>query len=198
MEQPNPFGVLPASRRRTLIYRKPLTILMAKKGRRKRRFNLRRVRLIGTVAVGALASLDVGSGAITLAVADKLRLISINAAWGWSDVGASTDDDLEFGVAHSDYTAAEIEECLEATAAIDLGDKVAQERTNRLVRSIGILMNQSSTGAGSFADGRRVKTKLNWLLSEGDTLVVWFRNGSGAVYTTGSTITCQGDLWVKD
>ncbi len=175
---------------------------MAKKGRRTRRkFNLRRVRSATALTIGALSSLDVVSGAGSAAVADKLRIISIDGTWSWSNVGAVIDDSLEFGVAHSDYSAAEIEECLEATASIDLGDKIAQEMANRLVRSIGVFSNATSVaaaGGATFNDGNKIKTRLNWLLSEGDTLGIWARNGSGTVYTTGSTLRFLGSLWVKD
>ncbi len=174
---------------------------MGKKGRRARRnFNLRKVRINGALSLGALAALDVISGAITSTVSDKLRFISVNASYSWSDFGALADDGCVFGLAHSDYSTAEIEECLEANTAMDLGDKVAQERANRLVREIGTI---GSNAAGSlsgeaFADGRKVKTRLNWLMSEGDSLSIWVRNASNTVWTTGSSITMAGEIWVKD
>ncbi len=174
---------------------------MAKKRRRsRRRFNLRKVRVAASPPVGALATEDVITTAIVNAIADKLRLISFDATYTWVDIAAATDGGLEFGLAHSDYSAAEIEECLEAVGSIDLGDKVAQEQANRLVRVIGSFSSVSAaTGQeAQFNDGRRVKTKLNWLLSAGDTLNLWMRNGSGVVYTTGSSIAAIGDLWVKD
>ncbi len=149
--------------------------------------------------MGALASLDVNSGLLTAVVADKLRLISLICSYSWSNIAGALDDSMEFGVAHSDYSAAEIEECLESAAAIDLGDKVAQEQANRLVRSIGILTNEAGAAAGGqFNNGQPVRTKLNWLLSAGDSLNIWFRNGSGTVYATGSFIVAQGNVWVKD
>ncbi len=166
--------------------------------RQSRRFNLRRVRVTASVGAGALASLDVTAGAVGSAVADKVRFISVKFAYALS--GAQVEDDsYEFGLAHSDYTAAEIEECLESQTAIDLGDKVAQERANRLVRVIGTFGSVRSAAGGSmFNDGRPVKTKLNWLMAAGDNLQLWIRNGSAVIYTTGSTITITGDLWVKD
>ncbi len=160
---------------------------------------MRRVRVTSSSAIGALATLDVLVAAMTDAVADKLRLISLIGSWSWGNIQGSVDDSLEFGVAHSDYSAAEVEECLESAAAIDLGDKVAQEQANRLVRSIGIISNEAgAASAGSFNDGKPVRTKLNWLLSAGDTLNVWVRNGSGTVFVTGSAIIFSGNLWVKD
>ncbi len=174
---------------------------MAKRPYRKRRsFNLRRVRVQNELAIGALAADDVISGALTLAGVGTYRAMSIKCAWGLSDIPIGLDDNFQFGVAHSDYTAAEIEECLEAQESIDLGDKVAQERANRLVRLIGIMnpiIVTADTGA-QFQNGRQVKTRLNWLMSIGDTLVVWVRNGSGTIWSTGTLITTIGDLWVKD
>ncbi len=170
-------------------------------GKRKRKFNLRKVAMTPALAVGVLATLDVIKAAGTSAVTNTLRVISIEQAWSITDLGASIDDSFQFGVAHSDYTAAEIEECLEATAAMDVGNKVENERANRWVRSIGVLQ---LSGAGAvdggiqFNDGRPKKTRLNWLLSIGDTIDVWVRNGSGTVYTTGAILNGIGHLWVKD
>ncbi len=174
---------------------------MAKKPtRRRRKFNLRQVRVNGAVTVGALASLSVTQGAVTVASANKFRLVSVNASYSLSGLGAQVDEGQEFGLSHSDYTAAEIEECLEAAAAIDIGDKVAQERANRLVRSIGIMTGPAAVASGSrsYNDGRKVRTKLNWVIGIGQTLNYWIRNGSGTVYTTGATLLVAGDLWIKD
>ncbi len=170
------------------------------RGRSRRKFNLRKVRINSENAVGALATLDVASAGLTATTADKIRFISLIGSWTWSDLQQITDDAMAFGVAHSDYTAAEIEECLEATGSMDLGDKVAAEKANRLVREIGMFSSvTSAAGSGvQFNDGKPVKTKLNWLMSAGDSLVVWVRNSSSLVYVTGSSINFAGNLWVKD
>ncbi len=172
---------------------------MAKKS--SRRFNLRKVRIAASTAIGALAASAVISGAMTAASANKYRVTSVKASYSISDLGAGIDDVQQFGIAHSDYTAAEIEECIEATGSVDIGDKIAQERANRLVREIGTMESGSSPptgGALSFNDGRPVKTKLNWVIGIGDTLVLYVRNGSGTVYTTGSNIVAKGEMWVSD
>ncbi len=169
------------------------------KARKRRRFNLRKVRIAAAVTVGALASLDVVQGVIHPTPTNPLRVVSTKFAYSWADIGAAIDDGFEFGLAHSDYSAAEIEECLEASASIDQGDKVAQEQANRLVRSIGIMPASGITDSGrTFNNGNPVHTKLNWKLGIGDTLTGWVRNGSGNVYTIGSTLLVQGDMWIKD
>jgi len=130
--------------------------------------------------------LDVASGGITNAPTGTMRFMSIDASYIWSGIADVIDDGLEFGVAHSDYSAAEIEEALEAIESIDLGDKVAQEQANRWVRSIGTFASAINTAgsAAQFNDGKPVKTKLNWKMSIGDTLVGWVRNGSGVKWLT--------------
>ncbi len=172
---------------------------MAKHSKR-RRFTLRKVRITVAADIGALAAQDVFAGTLMNAPADKLRVMSADLYYAWTNK-AVIDDSAQFGIAHGDYSAAEIEECLEALTAVDLGDKVAQERTNRLVRQVGIIAGDAGETAGMaapFNGGRSVKTKLNWLLSGGDTLQLWVRNGSGTVYTTGSAIAASGNIWVKD
>ena len=173
--------------------------LMAKGGKRK--FNLRRVRISSTSAAGALAAADVVSNAVTDTVKDPMRFISVKAAYSWTDIGAIIDDGCTFGLAHSDYTAAEVEEAIEAGGSMDLGDKLAQEKANRLVRTIGTISQAGALAAAAgaqFNDGRVNTTRLNWLMSTGDTLNLWVRNSSGVVWTTGSGVTIEGNLWVKD
>ncbi len=174
---------------------------MAKKPyRRRRKFSLRRVRIAHEGAIGALASLDVVVNNMHSVTTETLRVVSVDSSYAWSGK-AAIDDAAEFGLAHSDYSAAEIEECLEANGSIDLGNKTAQEQANRLVRSLGTITGPAVSGASggaSFNDGRKLKTRLNWLLSTGDTINLWVRNGSGAVYSTGSSLVASGNMWVKD
>ncbi len=168
-------------------------------GRRRRRFTLRRVRVANGVATGALAALDVTAGPITDVATDPYRLITADLSFKLVDLGAAIDDGQEFGLAHSDYTSAEVEECLEAQASIDLGNKVAQEQANRLVRSIGTLTGDAVASGGKyFNDGQPVKVKLNWRMSTGDQLNIWIRNASSVVWSSGAAMTASGNLWIKD
>ncbi len=166
--------------------------------RRRRRFNLRKVRISGSTPVGALATLDLTTGAFCPVAAESYRVMSIDITWGLVDLGATQDDGQEFGVAHSDYSAAEVEACLESTTSVDQGDKTAQELAGRLVRTIGSFQGAAGTGAGlSFNNGRPKKTKLNWLIGSGDGINTWIRNGSGNVYTTGAQLSRLGNMWIK-
>ncbi len=167
--------------------------------RSRRRFNLRRVRVAGSSTIGALASLDVLIGTLTNTSPNPYRIMSVDLSWALVDLGATSDDGQEFGLSHSDYSSAEVEECLEAQGMIDQGNKLAQEQGNRLVRSIGFMTESPGTGAGmGFNNGVALKTKLNWAIGIGDTLNVWVRNGSGTVYTTGASLVTLGNIWIKD
>ncbi len=178
---------------------KRLFPFMARRKRSRRKFNLRRVRISSNMVIGALASQDVVDGDFTVISSNSYRLISLNCAWSIVDLAAFIDDGQEFGVAHSDYSAAEIEECLEAQTSIDPSNKIENEQANRLVRTIGMMPGDPGTDAGmTFNDGRPVKTKLNWKMGIGDKVRMWVRNGSQNVYTTGSQLTAIGDIWVRD
>ncbi len=166
-----------------------------------RNYRLRKVRSQANFGIGALAAADVVVGVLSGTLTNTLRVISCNGSWTIINLAAAVDGGFEFGVSHSDYTAAEIEECLEAQSSMDLGDKVAQEQANRLVRTIGTISPEGTALVGgeiSFNEGKPVKVRLNWLLSIGDTLNMWVRNGTGTVYTTGSALAFVGELWVKD
>ncbi len=177
----------------------PLPHSMARHGRRRRRFNLRKVRNSAFIAIGALAAGDVIVSAFTATSTNPYRIMSIDTTWSLSELGAAIDDAQEFGVSHSNYTAAEVEQCLEANAAIDIGAKVEQEQANRLVRQIGVFTGSGGVGSGlQFNDGRPVKTRLNWHIGIGNTLNVWVRNATGVVYTTGASVNFTGVVWVKD
>ncbi len=166
---------------------------------KRRNYNLRKVRVASSPAAGALASTAVVTTPITAAAADKVRIVTVEFAYIWADIQAAIDGGLEFGLAHSGYTATQVDECLEANGSIAIGNKIAQEQANRLVRSIGVIAGTDINGGEAvFNDGRRTKTRLNWLLSVGDTLNLWQRNGSGTIWTTGSQVEVQGDMWVKD
>ncbi len=173
---------------------------MAKR-RPKRRFNLRRVRIQSSLSIGALASADLISGNVTNNTSDRLTFVSLDASFGIGDHAAVADDGYAFGLAHSDYSAAEIEECLESGGAMAIGNKVERERANRLVREIGMI-NASSGGTVSggleYNEGKPVKVKLNWRMGAGEALQLWVRNNSGTIYTTGSTLQISGKLWVRD
>ncbi len=140
------------------------------------------------IALGTLATDDVTITTLTEVMTEERRVLSVEATYGLEDL-TSGDGPLSVGIAHSDYTAAEIEETLEAAGAWDEGDLVAQEQAKRLVRDVGLLTEEET----ALNEGQPVKTRLNWRIATGDTLSWWLRN-RGDAPTTGAEITVQGWL----
>ncbi len=159
--------------------------MMARKPRSRYR-GYRKLPFTVTTAGGTVAADDVTTQVLTEVFTEERRVLSIESTYALKGLAAG-DGPLEYGVAHSDYSAAEIEEALEAVGAWDEGDKVAQEQAKRLVRRIGVFTEEET----ALNDGRPVKTRLNWRIATGDTLSFWIRN-RGIQLTTGSEITGQG------
>ncbi len=163
-----------------------LALLVIMAGRKYKGY--RKLPFTVTTAGGTVAADDVTSQVLTEILTEERRVLSVESTYAMRGLAAG-DGPADYGVAHSDYTAAEIEECLEAANAWDEGDKVAQEQANRLVRQIGIFTEEET----ALNDGQPIKTRLNWRLATGDTLQFWIRN-RGIQFTTGMEITGQGVL----
>ncbi len=135
--------------------------------------------------LGTLASKALVSDTFDESVIERTLVSSVVAAWVLDGMVAGQGPIL-FGVAHSDYSDAEIEAVLETTGSWNAGDKVAQEIGKRLVRVIGEFVGQQGTGTDDirFNDGKPVKTKLNWMLETGQTLKMWAYNVSAAALST--------------
>ncbi len=102
---------------------------------------------------------------------------------------------LVVGVAHSDYTAAEIEEALEATTSWNQKNKIEQERRRRKVRRIGQFAGDSTEEV--LNDGKPIRVKLGFKIEEGETLSQWIWNRSGGSLTTGSVLIMSGNLFAR-
>ena len=173
---------------------------MAPKPKRRKMGKYIRGNIDDEVAITSLASKDVIGGVFDETVVERTLCSSIvvNAALsGNTIVGGSGP--LIVGVAHSDYTDAEIEEFLETTGQWDEGNMVAQEVSRRRIRRIGVLPNAEASE--NMFDGRFRKFKLNWILNAGDTLRLWIFN-SGDVAVTGSGtpkvhLTGHANLWPR-
>ncbi len=161
---------------------------MAKHGRG-RKVNWNKFRS-GTIEID-LAMTTLAAKSLVVAtsenVADTARISSVEAVYGINGWTAGTNvGPFLFGVAHSDYSAAEIEAFIESAGSWDIGDKLAQEIRTRRVRIIGQIGDgENAGGLAQFNDGKMLKSKLNWTLAEGDGLDFWIYNmGTAAVATT--------------
>lgn len=106
--------------------------------------------------------------------------------------GTAGEGPIVVGVAHSDYTDAEIEEVLENVGSWDEGDMIDQEKARRLVRRIGQINSPATAEDGLLNDGKPLKIKLNWLLTTGQTLSFFAFNKGGSSLTTGSYLVVEG------
>ncbi len=143
-------------------------------------------------SLGALASGTFDSNAFDSTVDDSTYLLSIQAVWSMAEHTAG-EGPIVVGVAHSDYTVAEISEWFSATGAWDRGNKVAQEQNRRSIRQVGVF--DGNNVSETLNDGVPVKTKLGFMLSPGDTLQQWAINQDTSILTTGTLILADGKVW---
>ncbi len=164
------------------------------------RYSLRRVRVTPELPLATLAAdtaVVVGASGLSNA---SYRLISTKLAW--SIVGLTMPDGpITVGFAHSDYSVAEIKEALESALSISPSDKIAQERSRRLVRIVGQFTPQvqdATSGGMVLNDGEPIKTRLNWPMSIGMQVNIFAYNNDNNALQTGAIVHAMGDLWVKD
>ncbi len=109
---------------------------------------------------------------------------------------------IVFGVAHSDYTAAEIEEYIENIESWNIGDLRSQEQAKRKIRRMGVIeMPPSIPETIVSNDGRPYTQKCNWMLNPGQTLKVWaYNDGLVDIGGTGEYLLKfdgHANLWPK-
>ncbi len=170
-----------------------MLLLAAHRGTsRKRRRGVIMLKISETAALGTLGSGSAFKDNFDSTVVDSVFLLSIEAAWSY---GEHTPDQgpIPFGVAHSDYSAAEIGEWFAATGAWDKGDKVAQEHARRKIRQVGVF--DGALAQGALNNGQPIKTKLKFGLAPGDTLAWWAVNQDTSVLTTGTLLQAEGMVW---
>ncbi len=176
-------------------------ICMARKGGRRPNWSKYLSGAVNSsVELTALAAKTLTGTNLSQTVADVTRVSSVKATWSLNNVtpGAGIGPVL-VGYAHSNYTNAEVEAYIEAASSWDMGDMTAKEVRIRRVRIVGTLNTPDAIGESTYLNhGRPVKTKLNWVLAEGDTIKVWGYNlGSAAFATTAPSVLTFGtaSLW---
>ncbi len=156
------------------------------------------------LAIGALASEDAVLALFDEAVNERTFVSTIVATYSMRDLTVEAGvGPIMVGVAHGDYTAAEIEEWIENTGSWNEGDLVQQREVgNRLIRKVGTFDTRamSATQETVLNDGKPIRTKLGWILNQGQTLALWaYNQGSAPVSTTTPDINCEGhaNLWPR-
>ncbi len=173
-------------------------VFAARKARRRRRDR-------NFVAIPFAASVDTTTlanntviviAALSSVFTEDLRIHSVDGLWASRD-GTISEGPLTFGYAHSDYTAAEIAE-RESVVLTGPPAKIENEQANRLVRRVGQFIGFGAAGTAGVEtvnNGNPIRTRLNWLISDGFTLDLWVMNrGSGAL-TDGPVVEISGTIY---
>ncbi len=182
----------------TLILLGLLGVLLAKRKPTKRSMGRYiRGRVDEELSLGTLAGKTLVSTTFDETVQERTLVTSIVATWSMRSMTAvSNSGPVVFGVAHGDYSDAEIEEVIENAGSWDEGNKVSQEISKRQVRTIGVFRAEegdAGTGVVVINHGRPVKTRLNWILNQGVRLKIWGYNmGTAALQTTVPIIAAEG------
>ncbi len=172
-----------------------LAPLMAhRKGRRRYNANFVVIRFQASLPLSTLASNTV---LLTSLFGGQLndravRLVSIDGYWAIRGATAG-EGPIMVGVSHSDYSVAEIKECL-VSNALDTGDMIAVEQSRRLVREAGQFGNLGTNEV--LNDGRPKRTKVGITTPVGFDYSVWAWNKSGAVLTTGQVLEVSGKAYI--
>ncbi len=171
-------------------------IAMARKGRRRRSMG-RYIRgpVDEELDLGTLAARTLIGANFDSVVNERTLVSSLVATWALSDVTVATGDGpVLVGVAHSDYSDSEIESWIEVTNSWNEGDLVGQEVANRKCRRVGVFESKDlAAETAVLNDGKPIKTRLNWILLQAQTLKVWAYNmGSSPFATTNPTLRVAG------
>ncbi len=150
---------------------------------------------LGTLGVESLAKMNVPD-----TLTEKAWLSSVKCSWTMINfTKQTTDGPILVGIAHSDYTAAEIESWIENLNSWDSGDLLAQEIAKRKIRYVGQFQSPATVQeVARINDGRQFRTKANWQLETGDTVAVWaYNQGSSPLAGTDPVVHVSGkaNLW---
>lgn len=178
----------------SLILTFALALGVAKRRRRKSK-GFQAVRINQAVTVGALADGALISSVCPDVVTTEKWAIATKLMVSMRDHTAG-EGPLIVGLAHNDYSDAEMLEWHGATGSWDTSDKIAQEQARRKCRNIGEFSGLNTEEV--LNDGRPIKTKLKFRIEEGKTLDFFVINESGAQLTTGTVVRLTGWLYLKD
>lgn len=169
-------------------------------GRSSRSKNFAVLPFDGDLALGALADegvvlSDIMGGALT----HDFYAISADLNAVVTGLTAGEGDPSRVGFAHGDYTTTEIAEKLGLTF-LGPGDKIAQERSRRLVRTIGAvqgddLNTQTTMRLKNHSGGNMTRTKLKFMIQKDRSINIWFQNQHGGTLTTGASLRFSGMMY---
>ncbi len=173
---------------------------MSKHGKGRRRRPYIGARIDHSFALGTLAGNTLIGSLVSDSVTETAWASSIRCTYALDQFTPGTDDGpITVGVAHGDYSDAEVESWLEIQGNWDQGKLVEQEIGRRKCRIIGTFDGpRDALDAVRLNEGRPITTKLGWQLSTGQSLRFWaYNNGISTLATTDPTVHVLGkaNLW---
>ncbi len=105
---------------------------------------------------------------------------------------SANEGPIEFGIAHEDYSAAEVEEHL-SVSFVNPDNKIEQERARRKVRRVGHFPGLLATEV--FNDGRKYRQTIKFSVGNGFNMSFFAANRSSAALTTGTVIEFSGTFF---
>lgn len=153
------------------------------------------------IALGTLAANTLLLGA-TDTVNERSRISSIVCTYSLAGMTPTENaGPILIGVAHSDYTLAEVEAWVELQSGWDEGNLASREISARYIRRIGQFdVPPAANQSVALNEGRQIKTKLNWVLLQAQGLNFFcYNTGTAAVATTDPNVHVQGhaNLWPR-
>ncbi len=171
---------------------------MAKKRSRRKFRRYLKGRIDFELALLTLVGNKVLKGDETNVLSESAWLTSVKVTFALKDLDPQPGDGpIVVGVAHSDYTAAEIEEWVEEGGSWDQGDMVSREKNRRKIREVGVFPVNLVTGTNVLNDGRVMRVKCGWNLRTGQTIAFWVYNSGSGALVSGSNLHVNGhaNLW---
>lgn len=147
-----------------------------------------------SLPLSTLADDDVINAAFAGTVVGREFLLSTQATWALRDNTAG-EGPITVGIAHSNYTAAQIEEAIESTGSWDRGNQLSNEFAARKVRIVGSFAGEAVGEV--LNDGKPIKTICKWMTEAGDGLQLWAYNESGGPLTTGGVVEISGKAFLR-
>ncbi len=169
---------------------------MAKRGKSRRRRRYLRGNIDLVMPLLTLADNDVLSQAVSGDVDERTFVSSIDVTVALREMNAA-DSPLVIGFAHSDYTAAEIEEFAENANSWSEGNLVDQEIAKRQIVILGTIASSADLQI-ALNDGKLIKKKAKgMILLATQGIQFWVLNKSGNALTTGADLVVNGhaNLW---
>ncbi len=121
-------------------------------------------------------------------ITEDLRVLSMDATWAIKNHTAG-EGPLDVGYADDNYSVTEIAEANIAQPT-GPGDRIQNERASRRVRKVGTFPGLSTEEV--LNDGKPIKTRLNWLITDMNTLAGWIQNRADSTLTTGCILDLSG------